>query len=208
MGTRRSRGGSPLCRRWALQRRGDTQRLSQILRATQWDKLSGADLDLKEEKERRDWIALMHRVAGSAFGDDGKYVGQESFITGTAILALAKAAGLKKDMDVADLGCGTGGPGLYIASHMGCQLTGVDIAAGAVTIAQSHALQLGLGGRAQFVVGDATKSPLLGASFDAVMVLETFLGIPHKMALFQEAARLLWPGGSFFFTIEDGAPLS
>jgi hypothetical protein len=72
-----------------LQRRGDTQRLSQILRATQWDKLSGADLDLKEEKERRDWIALMHRVAGSAFGDDGKYVGQESFITGTAILALA-----------------------------------------------------------------------------------------------------------------------
>ena len=62
MGTRRSRGGSPLCRRWALQRRGDTQRLSQILRATQWDKLSGADLDLKEEKERRDWIALMHRV--------------------------------------------------------------------------------------------------------------------------------------------------
>src|SRR4029434_2195089 len=54
MGTRRSRGGSPLCRRWALQRRGDTQRLSQILRATQWDKLSGADFDLKEEKERRD----------------------------------------------------------------------------------------------------------------------------------------------------------
>ena len=89
MGTRRSRGGSPLCRRWALQRREDTQRLSQILRATQWDKLSGADLDLKEEKERRDWIALMHRVAGSAFGDDGEYVGQESFITGTAILALA-----------------------------------------------------------------------------------------------------------------------
>jgi hypothetical protein len=59
--------------------------------------LSGADFDLKEGKERRDWIALMHRVAGSAFGDDGEYVRQESFITGTAILALAKAAGLKKE---------------------------------------------------------------------------------------------------------------
>jgi ubiquinone/menaquinone biosynthesis C-methylase UbiE len=167
-----------------------------------------ADLDLQEEKERRAWIALMNRVAGSAFGDEGEYVGQESFVTGTGILALAQAAGLKKEMQVADLCCGTGGPGLYIASRLGCRLTGVDIAAGAVKIAQGRMPQLGLSGRVQFIVGDATKSPLPGASFDAVMMLETFLGIRDKMALFQEAARLLRPGGYFFFTMEDGPPLS
>jgi len=43
MGTRRPRRGSRLCRRWALQRRGDTPRLHQILRATKGDKLSDSD---------------------------------------------------------------------------------------------------------------------------------------------------------------------
>src|SRR5438445_7174814 len=38
--TSRLRRGSPLCTRLALKRRGDTQRLSQVLRATKCDKLS------------------------------------------------------------------------------------------------------------------------------------------------------------------------
>src|SRR2546422_11780601 len=40
--TSRLRRGSPLCTRLALKRRGDTQRLSQVLRATKCDKLSAA----------------------------------------------------------------------------------------------------------------------------------------------------------------------
>ena len=40
MGTGRHQGGARLCRRWALQRREDTPRLRQILRATKCDKLS------------------------------------------------------------------------------------------------------------------------------------------------------------------------
>jgi len=39
MGPRRSRGGSRRCRRWALQRRGETPCLRQIWRATKRDKV-------------------------------------------------------------------------------------------------------------------------------------------------------------------------
>jgi hypothetical protein len=40
MGTRRHPRGSPLYTRWALEWRGDDPRLSQFLRATNYDKLS------------------------------------------------------------------------------------------------------------------------------------------------------------------------
>ena len=40
MGTRRPRKGLRLCKRYALQRRGNTPGLRQILRATECDKLS------------------------------------------------------------------------------------------------------------------------------------------------------------------------
>jgi hypothetical protein len=44
MGTRRHPRGSPLYTRWALEWRGDDPRLSQFLRATNYDKLSGLSL--------------------------------------------------------------------------------------------------------------------------------------------------------------------
>jgi len=39
MSTRSHRRGSRRCERWALQRRGETPRLSQILRATKYEQI-------------------------------------------------------------------------------------------------------------------------------------------------------------------------
>ncbi len=150
-------------------------------------------------------IAL-YRARVSAFGE-GEYVGQESFVTATEILALARAAGVGPGRSVLDLCCGIGAAALYVAERTGCRLTGVDLSAEAVELATLQAESRGLAGRARFRVGDATDVRL-GTQFDAVLLLETMLAIEDKPALLHEVARLLRPGGRVALTLEEGRPLA
>lgn len=50
-----------------------------------------------------------------------------------------------------------------------------------------------------FVQGDATSLPLASAAFDSVLMLGGIHHVPDRQTLFDEVARILKPGGWFYF---------
>jgi SAM-dependent methyltransferase len=94
---------------------------------------------------------------------------------------------------VIDLGCGRGGPGLWVARAAGARLIGIDLAESALAHARGFADRLGV--EAEFVPGSFESTGLADATADVVMSVDAFLFTPDKRAAFAELARVLRPGG-------------
>lgn len=58
-----------------------------------------------------------------------------------------------------DIGCGRGGPGLWVAAHTGARLTGVDIAASALRASEERARLLGLLAAAEELAAESDSDP-------------------------------------------------
>jgi SAM-dependent methyltransferase len=102
-----------------------------------------------------------------------------------------------------DIGCGRGGPGLWVAAHTGARLMGVDIAASALKAPEQRARSLGLAARARYVLGSFDSMPLEDGAADAIMSVDALLFAPDKLAAIAEMARVLRPGGRLVFTTWD-----
>jgi ubiquinone/menaquinone biosynthesis C-methylase UbiE len=99
-----------------------------------------------------------------------------------------------------DLGCGRGGPGLWLARSEGALLVGVDFSAVAVRHAADRAALFGLADRARFVVGDLAATGLPDATADAVVSIDALHFAADPTAAAREALRLLRPGGRLALT--------
>jgi SAM-dependent methyltransferase len=145
-------------------------------------------------------LALRH--ARPAAYPPGEFVGQESFMRASEVLALARSAGVGPGVSVLDLCCGVGGPGLLITRELGCCYLGVDSSASAVAIARERASGLDC----RFEV--ACVPPVPQGSYDVVLLLETMLAFPDKAALIRGVSGALATGGRFAFTLEEGRTLT
>jgi tocopherol O-methyltransferase len=96
---------------------------------------------------------------------------------------------------VLDAGCGVGGSSLWLATERSARVVGITLAARQVAMARSHAVRRGLTDRVHFDVADFTATPFPESSFDIVWAVESLCHAPRKAAFYQEAARLLRPGG-------------
>lgn len=116
---------------------------------------------------------------------------------------LRRAAEIVSAVDgpIADLGCGRGGPGLWVAGVIGVPLIGIDIAESALVRARALAARLGV--EADFRVGSFEATGLADDSVDAVLSFDAFLFSPDKQAAFVELARVLRPGGRLVMTSWD-----
>jgi SAM-dependent methyltransferase len=113
------------------------------------------------------------------------------------VAALVPAAGAQ----VVDVGCGRGGPGLWVAGATDARLTGLDIAESALSRARELATRLGVD--ADFRLGSFEETGLPGSSVDLVMSFDAFLFTSDKAAAFVELARVLRPGGRLAITSWD-----
>jgi SAM-dependent methyltransferase len=102
---------------------------------------------------------------------------------------------------LADVGCGRGGPGLWVAAATGASLTGVDIAQTGLDAATASAQALGLD--ASFLLGDFENLPLADDGVDVVMSVDAFLFAPDKRSGAAELARVIRPGGRLVMTSWD-----
>lgn len=93
-----------------------------------------------------------------------------------------------------DLACGLGGPGLWVAQRTGASITGIDCSSVAVAWAGGLAARRGFGGRARFIVGNATATGLPPHGFAAVMSIDALQFMDPAKAV-AEIARLLRPRG-------------
>jgi ubiquinone/menaquinone biosynthesis C-methylase UbiE len=106
-------------------------------------------------------------------------------------------------MQLVDLACGRGGPGLWVARATGAGLIGVDWSPKAVELAQRRAADFVPDGRAAFQVGDLAATGLPDASADAVMCADAIFFATDRVEAFAEVARILRPGGRFVFTCDE-----
>jgi cyclopropane fatty-acyl-phospholipid synthase-like methyltransferase len=77
----------------------------------------------------------------------------------------------RADDHVLDVGSGLGGASRYVASTVGCRVTGIDLTSGYVAAAQELARRTGLGDRVSYHVGSALNMP--DRVFDAAMPATT-----------------------------------
>jgi SAM-dependent methyltransferase len=123
-----------------------------------------------------------------------------SFVTLAELQRIANALNLLPSKTVVDLGCGRGGPALWVARETGAQLIGVDFSPAAVVQAATRAAVLGLTDQTRFVVGTFDHTGLESHSADAAMSEDALQYAPNKRAALVEAARILRPGARLVFT--------
>lgn len=116
---------------------------------------------------------------------------------------LAQQLSLTPNMSLVDMGCGTGGVGLWLAREHEIQVIGIDRCSDAIAIANSRAVEWDLSRQANFVVGDFCNSGLVTASVDAIFSIDAFTATDDIENAFVEIRRVLKPKGDFVFTARE-----
>ena len=148
--------------------------------------------------------AVQTRVWREVFGSEyPEGVEPYSFVSRTELARFSAEVMVDGKGHLVDVGCGRGGPGLWVAAHTGARLTGVDIAASALKAAEQRARSLGIAERARFALGSFESVPLESDSVDAVMSVDALLFAPDKQAALTELGRVLRHGGRLVFTSWD-----
>lgn len=150
---------------------------------------------------RRIW---REHAAGTDYPEE---FGHISFITLQELRRMTAELRLSPNGSLVDLGCGMGGPALWVASETACRLIGVDLSPVAVAQATARAAELGLSDRARFVVGTFADTGLASGSTDGIMSEDALQYAPNKLAALREAARILRPGGRLVFTAFEVDPV-
>jgi cyclopropane fatty-acyl-phospholipid synthase-like methyltransferase len=96
---------------------------------------------------------------------------------------------------VLDAGCGNGGSSLWLAAQKSVRATGITPVATQVATAEKQASERKLTHLCQFIEGDYCQVPLEDNSVDVIWACESLCHAADKAAFYQEAARLLKPGG-------------
>jgi ubiquinone/menaquinone biosynthesis C-methylase UbiE len=137
----------------------------------------------------------------SAYGDEYPEDAEPmSFVTFADLAWIARAAAVAAGGVVADLGCGRGGPGLWVAQRSGCRLVGVDIAEEAIAGASQRVARGEMEGLATFHVGTFAATGIGDAAMDGLISFDALFFAPSRLAAFREAARIVKPGGVLAFT--------
>ena len=136
-----------------------------------------------------------------AYGDDYPEEAEpHSFLTRTDLARIVRCLAIGPGKVLVDLGSGRGGPALWLARETGADLVGIDLSPNGVGLAGQRAAEMGLSGRARFVVGDLCATGLPDQSCDGAVSIDVLMYVPDKAAAVKEAARLLRPGARFALT--------
>lgn len=147
--------------------------------------------------------AIAH-ACGSAYPADAE---PHTLVTRGELDQIWEALALEPDELLADLGCGPGGPGLFVARGARARLIGVDPSPVAVGEAAARAMAWGLADRASFRTGHLERTGLEDGSVDGAMSIDALWHAPSHSAVAEEVARILCPSARFVITTWEGKSL-
>jgi ubiquinone/menaquinone biosynthesis C-methylase UbiE len=129
-----------------------------------------------------------------------------SFLTFDELRAMSDYLALGEGGVLVDLACGAGGPGLWVASHSGVSLVGVDPSATGLAEARQRADRVGMANRAHYQHGTFAATGLDDAAADGAFSIDAIQYAADKRAVFAEARRILRPGARFAFSAFELEP--
>lgn len=149
-------------------------------------------------------VTVRRRVWREVYGEEyPEEIDPYSFVSRSELSLLREELRVGPGDLFGDLGCGRGGPGLWLAAQTGADLVGVDISEVALSAAAARAAELGLGSRAHYRLGSFADTGLATAALDAVVSIDALIFAPDKRAALGELARILRPGGRLALTTWD-----
>ena len=141
---------------------------------------------------------LMRTLRREAYDED---IGQHSWVSADELRRDINRLHLTAASRLLDLGCGPGGPLVFLIETCGCHGTGVESSAAALEAARQRATAAGVDARLAILQADLNRSlPLTDESFDVAVSLDVILHITDRRALLREIARVLKSGGRLLFT--------
>jgi len=171
-------------------------------------------MDGEPRVAQRDWQAIFQRtyagpssriterIRREVLGDEyPAAVDPQSFTTVSELRRFADELRVEPGQVLADVGCGRGGPGLWVAVASRARLVGLDIAEDALEAARARAAAMAAD--AEFRLGSFEATGLPDESVHAVMSIDALLFTPSKAAAFVELHRILRPGGRLVLTSMD-----
>lgn len=146
-------------------------------------------------------IASLERATGKdrrALTPDDFAVFDELHIGGRrATVLLLEKLGLAPGMHVLDIGSGIGGAARHAAASCGVRAEGVDITPAFCETAAALSRLAQLEKSVAFHVGTALALPFPDTRFDAAWTIHTAMNVRDKKRMYEEAFRVLAPGGRF-----------
>ena len=136
----------------------------------------------------------------------GTDVGSSAYTTREQADELGRLAGIGRGSLVADLGAGSGWPGLHLARTIGCRVVGTDLPLAGLRQARDRARLDGTSGRTGWAVASGRFPPLRPRVFDAVVHSDVLCCLAPKLSVLRACRRLLRPGGRVAFTTIWVAP--
>jgi tocopherol O-methyltransferase len=107
---------------------------------------------------------------------------------------LADRLDLRPGLSLVDIGCGYGETARRLAAMRGVDVTGLTVSAAQAEYAATRPVT---GGRVEILVRDWLANGLPNESFDRAYAIESSEHMPDKQRFFDEAFRVLRPGGVF-----------
>jgi len=151
-----------------------------------------------KQRNRALYQSIYRKIFKSEYPEE---VDPDGYVTVTDLHNCVKYLNTKPGEKIVDLGCGRGGPGMWVAQALGVNYLGLDIAEIGVEWGRERINDFGLKGKAEFQVADITcNTGLPSDSYDGAISIDTISFIHDNLSIFQETARILRSGARFLFT--------
>ena len=152
----------------------------------------------------------LRNIWREVYGDEyPEEVIHDSPVTTADLHNIVRYLNVEPGETIIDVGCGRGGPGMWVAHEVGANYFGFDSSEVGIEVASKRAKDFGLEGKAQFQVGDICETDFPDNYFDAAISIGAIAFIPNKLIqkAICEVARIIRLGALFvFITVELKKP--
>jgi SAM-dependent methyltransferase len=141
---------------------------------------------------------ILEEVRRDTYGDD---FGQSSWVTADEYRRFFRLLNLGAHDHVLDVGCGSGGPALFLAREVGCRVTGIDFNEAGIQAGRTLVQQADLENQIDLRHADIRDTlPFPDCTFSAVVSMDVMCHLIDRGAVLREWLRVLRPGGCILYT--------